>query len=326
MSRPPIAVSHSLLAPEALRAEVARAFDIGPSLDCRLLQRGFNDTYLLTTPHDRYVLRVYRAGWRSAPEIAYELELLIHLAAKGVPVSFPLCGRDGKLMRPVAAPEGPRQLALFTFAAGEPVAWDEERHSFLAGKLAGAIHAGSDDFVSPHARLPLDLAYLIDNPLATLRPFLVHRLDDWHFLEGFAARLRERTDVVAETGLDWGVCHGNLNGGNIHITRDHRLTVFDFDLCGPGWRACDFAEIQWIAHYCQKTSIWEAFLSGYAESRPPAATDLAAVPVFHAVSRLFFLGLAASNAAGRWGISCMSDWYIDYEMRFFREWEAEHRV
>jgi Ser/Thr protein kinase RdoA (MazF antagonist) len=316
-------VIYSTLSPDALSAEVARAYSFAAPVSCRLLKRGLNDTYLVTTPDDRYIARVYRVRWRTPSEIAYELELLAHLTARGVSVSVPIAARDGSLTRSLCAPEGIRYLVLFTYANGTPLSWEKEEHSYLAGQVLAAIHAASDDFVSRHRRQSLDLTYLIDTPVSALRTFFAHRPEDWHYLEGFASRLRARAAAVVRAGLDWGVCHGDYGAKNIHVVEDYTSTVYDFDLCGPGWRAHDLALIAWVVMDQSQSTIWDAFIQGYIETRPLSAVDLAAVPLFHALCHLSSLGIFAENVAD-WGVLDMSDWLLDRELTFFRQWEAEH--
>lgn len=316
-------VTHSIVSAEALLTEAAQAYAMGTLLSCQLLQPGLNDTYLLASHENRYIARVYRAGLRSPFDIAYELELLGHLAAKGVSVSRPIADKDGSLMRPLAVPEGTRHLALFTYAEGTPISWDDEDHSYLAGRVAAAIHAASDDFVSRHARFRLDLAYLIDTPLAALRPFLAHRPDDWRYLEGLAARLRVRVEEAASAGLDWGVCHADFGPKNIHIASDRSLTVFDFDLCGPGWRAYDFAVFRWVAVGRNNSALFDSFVKGYTEIRNFAAADLAAVPLFHAICQIWSAGVFARNVA-HWGTVCMSDEYLDGVLASIRKLELKN--
>jgi Ser/Thr protein kinase RdoA (MazF antagonist) len=316
-------VTRSILSAEALQAEIARAYAVGTPVMCRLLQSGFNDTYILTTRDGRYIVRVYRARWRSLPEILYELELLEHVAARGISVSLPIAGKDGRLARPLRAPEGTRQLVLFSYAEGAHLSWDREDHSHLTGRVAGALHASSDDFVCRHARPELDLGHLIDAPLAAIRPFLAHRPDDAAYLEGFAARLRARAEAVVRAGLDWGFCHGDLSSNNIHLAADQTPTVIDFDLCGPGWRAYDIAAAQWTALYDKRSALLEAFLAGYGETRRLAVADVAAVPLFHGIHRLSSFGLHASNVAD-WGAWRVSDANLTKVLRTLREWDAEH--
>jgi Ser/Thr protein kinase RdoA (MazF antagonist) len=313
-------VIRSILSPRALLAEVARRYALVPTT-CRLLKRGLNDTYHVTAVDGQYILRVYRAEWRSASAIEYELELLCHLASRGVSVAVPLRTKEDQLVWSVSAPEGMRHVVLFSYAHGTRVSWTSEDDANLIGRVAAAIHTASDDFVSEHSRPPIDLAYLIEAPLVAIRPFLAHRPDDLAFLEQFAGRLKARGDEL--DALDWGVCHGDFGPKNIHVATDRSLTVFDFDLCGPGWRAYDLALIQWVATDHQTDGLWEAFLRGYASVRPLSADDVNAIPFFHAAAHVASLGLFAENV-GDWGSADMSDWLFDRELKFFRRWADEH--
>ena len=319
----PIAVIRSIVSPDALLAKVVQSYAIATPVRCRLLKRGLNDTYLLTTECGPYVLRVYRAGWRSGDEIQYELDLLRHLHVRGVAVSVPIAAHGDRLALPVAAPEGIRYLVLFTYANGSRASWTDPGDAYKMGSAAAAIHAASDDFTGASSRTPLDLGYLIDAPLVAVRPFLASRLDDWEYLQQFAQRLKARASRLVADGLDWGVCHGDFGPKNMHKGSDGRLTIFDFDLCGPGWRALDLALMQWVAADHKDDALWKVFLKGYAESRPLRPADLAAVPVFHAAVHLSSLGLFAENI-GDWGAADMSDWLFDRELKFFKAWEAEH--
>ncbi len=319
-----VPVAHSILSAEGLQALVARAYAIDRPESCQLLASDINDTYLVATRDKRHVARVYGAGWRSPSEIAYELDLLTHLAARSVSVALPIAGKDGRWMRPLLTPEGSRTVVLFTYVEGTPLSWSDESHSYLAGQLAARVHAASDDFTSRHARVPLDLEHLIDAPLAELRPSFTHRPDDWLYVEALAAKLRAAVGT-ARFRLDWGVCHGDLHAGNIHISEDQALTIFDFDFCGPGWRAYDFAVIRSVARFHRGAGLFDAFLRGYTETRPLGAADLRAIPVFHAISELFYLGLNVCKTT-HWGSLRLSDSYLDGKVAFFREWEAEHLV
>jgi Ser/Thr protein kinase RdoA (MazF antagonist) len=86
----------SLLSPEALLAEVGHAYAIAPPVDCALLRSYVNDVYTIATTAGDYILKVYRARWRSWSEIAYELDVLAHLTARGVAVAPAIARRDGR--------------------------------------------------------------------------------------------------------------------------------------------------------------------------------------------------------------------------------------
>lgn len=316
-------VTYSTFSADAIGQEVARAYGIGVPATSYLLKRGINDTYLVAPPRERYIARVYRTRWRSASEIAYELALLRHLSTRGMRVAAPIAGLDGALARPLIAPEGERQLVLFAYATGNPLSGKNEEHNHLAGRTMAQIHTAADDFDSEHGRARLDLASLIDGSLAAARPFLAERPKAWDYLEGVAARLRKRAEAAISTGLDWGVCHGDLGLKNLLIDDEGRVTALDFDHCGVGWRVYDFAPLYGNAVREKRPELWEVFLKGYREVRPVSATDVAAVPVFRALRHLSMLGMFAHNAAD-WGFQPIRDSNLDGWLQFFREWEAEH--
>jgi Ser/Thr protein kinase RdoA (MazF antagonist) len=315
-------VTYSILSADALLDMIERTYELPSPLTCELLLPSMNDTYLLTGKDCRYIVRVYRASWRSANEIAYELDLLTHLVAKGMSVSAPIAAIDRRLCRPLTAPEGIRYVALFTYAEGEPLTWTNADQCRAAGRLLGAIHSATDDFVTSHDRGALDIEHLIHTPLVAIEPFLTHRPDDWTYLVALTAKLRAQLEAVHEM-LDWGPCHGDFGGGNLFVAADCRLTAFDFDLCGPGWRACDLAAIQSVANPRKDGSIWSAFAEGYGEVRTLNESDRSAVTLFDPIRHLWRMGLQAGNASD-WGISRLKDTVLDNELRFFRTWEADH--
>jgi len=317
----PFPATHSLLSADALLMEVSRTYAIGSPLRCTLIRSYVNDVYAITTTADRYVLKVYRAGWRSWSEIAYEMDVLAHLAAKGVAVAPATARRDGRLIGAVRALEGLRYLVLFAYAAGEKPARPFTTtlyHHF--GRATASLHRALDDFTSPHARIPLDLAYLLDAPLGVLRPHLDRRGDDWMFLLRMADKIRSRIRTDAAMGLDWGVCHGDLSLDNLHVTADQRIIFYDFDSGGPGWRACDLYGVS----LCQSRENWPTFLDGYREVRPFGAADLAAIPYFVAVTGLWNMGHHLTNWArwsGQWRVT---EEYFDRQIARWRQWDAEH--
>jgi Ser/Thr protein kinase RdoA (MazF antagonist) len=311
-----------VLSAETVLDAMTGAYAIDGPTAGELLKLGLNDTYLLRARRRRYILRVYRDGWRSSDDIEYELELLRHVEAKGVPVSAAIRCTNGKLSCLIEGPEGTREAALFRFAPGGPLAWSDEQGSHLAGRLLGQLHAAADDFISQGVRFQLDAEYLIDRPLSAMRPFLEHRRPDWTYLEELATRLRSRLRSLVESGLDWGPCHGDFSAKNLHVDGS-MMTVFDFDFCGTGWRAYDLLPAKWHAERRRSVGMWEAFLCGYRELRSIGAQDVAAVPLFGALRHLWGMGLRATEVPFR-GTSRVKSEYFDYRLASFKRWEAEH--
>ncbi|MBV9256122.1 MAG: phosphotransferase [Actinobacteria bacterium] len=338
----PIPPAHSVLSSAALAATVLPLYNLRPPTDCRLLAHNLNDTYLVRTAAGPFVLRVYQAhratgrSWRSLPEILYEVDLLRHLRAKGMRVSAPVPRRDGAYTTSLSAPEGERPAVLFTYAPGAavtPVNQDEARARRYGQALAD-IHTASDDFTSPHPRFALDLAFLVEGPLRTTAPLLGQRAVDAAYLRDLAALLEERIQTWAYLGLDVGPCHGDAHGGNAHLGDDGRLTFFDFDVCGPGWRAYDLAVFRWGVELGrvrvgrtddEVRRLWDAFMQGYSSRRIVGDADLHAVPSLVAARHLWFLGVTAGNW-DNWSCNEVDDTFIDRELAFLREWVTQQIV
>lgn len=326
-TQPIFPVTHSILSAQALLAEVSSQYACGPFVACTLLKSKLNDTYLLRTEHDRYILRVYRAHWRSLSAIQYELDLLLHLAKKGRGVSFPLARTDGALLGTVYAPEGIRHLALFTYAPGKPFYGEAMlANSRWLGQVIAELHLAAADFTSTHERTPLDVESLLDSPLEALRPLLAHRTQDWEYLVHLAAALRENLTTCIAQGLSRGICHGDLISVNAHMTDNDEVTFFDFDCCGPGWIAYDLSHIRALVTMVQKDQrTWDAFLQGYTDKKMVTEADLAAVALFIPISNIWSMGLHAANGAD-WGIGWMNDEYFDQQFHVLRTWEVEQRA
>ena len=83
-----------------------------------LLYRGMNDVYLVQGAREWYALRVWRKTYRDVDEVRYELDFLEFLKSREFPASTALRTREGELYFKVMSPEGPRALALYTWAPG----------------------------------------------------------------------------------------------------------------------------------------------------------------------------------------------------------------
>ena len=276
-----MSVIHSTLCPNALRAHVGEQYAIGSVEECRLLKRGWNDTYLIRASGDRFILRVYSTA-RTPEEIRYELGLLMHLESSGIAVSTPVKSRSGNLTDTLQAPEGIREAAIFTFANGDVPKFGDlaEMHRF--GTFAGKMHAEGERFLGPRR---LGLADLLEKPAEAVLPHLEKRPRDAAFVAGLVESLARRLEGM--DSLDVGPCHGDLHTGNLRSC-EGRLRLFDFDFCGHGPREYDVASFASIAFMKRARDPLRAFLTGYSETRP--RLDFAAVPLFMIVRFIWLVG------------------------------------
>ena len=315
-----VPVDQSLLSPAALLATVAADYAIETPRQCLLWSNNVTQTYIVTAEHARYILRVYKTGRRTDDDVAYELEALRHLDGKGLAVSVPIVRRDGAWFQTIQAPEGPRQMALFTSAPGGE-AYRDEGYAARYGRSVAALHAASDDFLGAHQRFHLDITVLLERPLARIAPLLAYRPADWQYLQDLAAEVRRQVTALAAAGLEWGFCHGDTLGSNAYRDGDV-ITHFDSDDCGPGWRAYDLATFVWIWAWHEKPERGQEFLEGYSAHRPIAAVDRRALPLFVVLREIWVTGQQTREAATL-GHALITDAYFDARLRFLRSWEQQ---
>ena len=315
-------VIYSTIAPAALETILARDYQLDAPLRCTVWNRGFNDHYLVATAARHYMLRVYSPGkyWAQGPgDFRFELELLRHLHAHDVPVSYAIERRDGDLLGPIHAPEGERYVALFSYAPGTIVEQMDQLQSRLFGETVARLHLAADAFSTGHPRYHLDLHMLLEQPMGLIRQSMgASRPDALSFLERTARQLKEQVQRLSRDGGAYGIIHADLHGRNNHITLDNRLTLFDFDHCGFGWRAYDLA----VFVGGQALEIREAFVEGYQSVRRLSDAELAAIPTFVKIRPIWDTGdiLAMAHL---FGVAWANDRHWDRLTKELRELMAE---
>lgn len=300
-------VMYSMLSSDALRDFVNENFDVGQVITCKILNRGLNDTYAVITGDCRYILRVYRTPWRTRTEVYYELEALDFLVQHGVSVSAPIRNVDGNLASEVVAPEGLRYVTLFTYAEGKRPQLDVSI-SYEYGKTVAQIHNLTDDFVTSQTRPGLNFTYLLDEPLKIFTPTMKEYGGDISYVQSFARAIRER---FSKQDMDFGFCHGDFHDWNAHWN-GNKLTIFDFDCCGPGYRAYDMAVFLWnlkMNYKGQEIENWMSFIQGYGALRTITDTQLDSIPWFVAARRIWLAGIYLSNE-DVWGMGIINDGFF----------------
>jgi len=293
-------MSKPILEPDALTPLLEREYDLTPPITCELIRRGFNDHYRVRSGGESAILRVYLHGKyyiASTADFRFELELLDFLARRGVSVAHPLPRRDGSLLGTTDSETGGRASALFTTAAGkeaDPLTPEQARS---LGETVGAFHVTANEFHSPHRRYHLDLESLLDRPLREMEALFRQReREGLQLYRPMVAELRRRVCETEVAGDGYGIIHGDLHGRNFHFTEAGGPTLFDFDHGGFGWRAYDLA----VCRLCLSEQAWGAFLETYQSVRAISDTELALIPTFARIRRIWDTGdILAMHAV--WG-------------------------
>lgn len=298
MSQASISVIHSIPSGEALMATVLSSYSIGKPCCCQIYKRGLNDTYLVETESEKYILRLYRQGWRSKEEIDFELELLAFLHDRNQPVAYPIAREDGSFTTEVAAPEGKRYAAVFSYAPGKVVneKLDGVQSQHL-GEVLANIHQALDNFSSNYSRPHLDSEFLLERSMQAITLLYEHRRSDLAYLQAQIEKIKAQLQALElpNSPPAYGICVGDVHSGNAHFNEQNQPTLFDFDQCGYGWRAFDIAKFIHVAITWKiDGTVRNFFLEGYQAIRQLDIAELASVPIFIKAAHIWVMGISAS--------------------------------
>ncbi len=323
----PVRVTRSVIAGDSLARLVTSAYDLPAPIRRALVQVGDNDNYRVTAGSARYIARLYRYGkYWLAGEFAYRFELdwLLYLHERGLPVSSPIQRRDGDHLGRIQTPEGVRYWALFSVAPGATVHEMTDEQARLFGATVAQIHRASNAFRSPHTRLTIGVEHLLDDALARILSYLGEtRPADRAFLTDLTARLRATLLVLPYLADEWGIIGGDFHGSNAHFAASGTLTHFDFDLCGYGWRAYDVAVFLWnMRRRNAPTRLRAAYLAGYQAVRPLTPAEAGALSAFVQTRQIWQMGYHTTLYGDR-GDYWLDDAYWDQRIGWSRAWASE---
>jgi len=291
-----------IAAADALRAARSR-WNLPPDARATLVNISENLTYRIDTPGGwQRILRVHRPGYHTRAGIESELAWLGAVARDtGLSVPSAIPGRDGRLVQ--AATLGtPRHLALFTHLPGAHVAPDAPMIPMFRrlGAATAHLHAHARAWVRPTGfeRFAWDEAAVF-GPAATW--------GDWRAAPNVTPAIRtvlERVEHVVTARLAtygkgaarYGLIHADLRLANLLIEGDH-LHLIDFDDCGFGWFAYDFAAaVSFIEDAPHLPALRTAWVAGYRDIAPLHGADIAMLGTFVMLRRLALLAWIGSHA------------------------------
>ncbi len=297
-----IRVVRSFVAGPALAELIDQEYDLGGAASCKLFSKMLrtqdNDHYKALVGDQKYVVRVYQVGdhlRRQESDYEYELDWLNFLRENDLPVSYPIRRKDGRFLGSLNAPEGKRYYALFSFAPGAPMDLHNEEQLFTLGRQMAKIHKVSNNYQTPYERHKMDLDFLVDRPIARLKRIWGENSDRVANLDLLITSAEEARQEILEiinnpehTPDGWGPIGGDFHVTNTFFTDDLSPTFFNFDLCGPGWRAYD------IAAFLQNTnlintseSLTDAFFGGYYAERPLSNNEHNAISPLLTIRRVW---------------------------------------
>lgn len=286
---------------EAIAGEALGAYGLTPVVSVRPLRAVNNATFEVVTHAadraDRLVLRIHRPGYRTAEEIASELEILEAiqdpLRGRGIRVPVPLRTADEQLFTTVigGSDVGEQQLVcdILTWVDGRVLKPGRGLGAAGArdiGHALGALHEALDEASGGQSftRPALDLDGLASDKskygsggLSKLRARLSP--EDWQLVRHVISEAAETFMLLDQDGHDPGLVHGDFILLNCHLLSRRsgwNVGVIDFDDCGWGHQLLDVATmVENLSGFPSSRRLTGAFLDGYRDIHelPSVAED-----------------------------------------------------
>ena len=281
------------------------AWTLGSTAQVELLSLSENATFLIAdlTNDCRLVLRVHRPGYHTEVEIRSELAWIAALRAEAaIAAPAPLPGADGAPVQWLRlGDDGALPAVAFEYITGvEPAPGENLVRTFGAlGATAARLHRHARGWTRPPGfrRKTWDFASTLGE-----RPLW----GDWRAAPGLdrnGVALLERVaqalhDRLARFGIEpdrFGLIHADLRLSNL-LAEGDRLTVIDFDDCGFGWFAYDFAAaISFFEDDPAVPALLAAWLDGYRTVAPFPRAAEAEIPAFVMLRRMLLLAWIGSH-------------------------------
>ena len=266
-------------------SEFLKQFDIGSLVSLTGISEGIENTnYLVQTDKTRFILTLYEK--RVNPrELPYFLDLMTHLARKGVSCPLPVTAKTGEALLPLCG----KKACLTTFLQGKSVGQITPEHCGQLGKAMAEMHLAGRDF-----------AGLRKNDLS---------VDGWESLLGKIGREADKierglSEEMAEVfqnvkslfpaNLPQGVIHADLFPDNVFFTDGKLSGIIDF------YFACNDALVYELAvclnAWCFDQDTWDFnpakaknMIEAYDRVRTLSDEEKEALPTLALGSALRFL-------------------------------------
>ncbi len=259
--------------------------------DLKLLRAFENFVYEFERDGRSLIFRLTHSSHRSRQQVEAELHWLNYVAEMGIEVAAPLPSQQGRLVEEVAAGESSFMLSCFHKAPGAHLRNDDpllKSPDFIRhwGHVMGKLHALASAY-----RPPSDAG--IRRPHWYEEDLLLRAADyipkEHHFVVERLADMRRWMENLPTEAPHFGMLHLDFHRGNYFVDQG-RITLFDFDDCGPHWLAYDIAitlhSVQMFSppsaavrdRECSEFARY--FLDGYVRAHPFDSSWKTMIPAF----------------------------------------------
>lgn len=305
-----MAVFTSLSNQEA--SDFLREYDLGDFISLQGIAAGIENTnYFLYTTKGEFVLTIFEV--LNFEQLPFYIQLMHHLAKKGVKVPMPQLRRDGELIGNLAG----KPASIVTRLAGGYEATPSKAHCILAAQTQAQAHLAALDYPIQQANLRGLSWWQANYPI--IKPFLSTALD-----ELFQLVLKEQIEIQNSElwrNLPQSACHCDMFRDNVLFAGTYQNPsmggVIDFYFAGVDKWIFDVAVA--INDWCILRDTGEfirpnvkAWLKTYNDIRPFTDAERQIWPQ------------ALRAAALRFWTSRLYDFYLPREARTLKPHDPTH--
>jgi len=200
-------------------AAFLKGFDVGEAVSFKGIAEGVeNSNYLLETTKAQFVLTLYEKRTKVA-DLPYFLNMMEHLADKGIPAPRPIHNKIGQALHTLAG----KPACMISFLKGVSLSHPGEIHCAELGATLANMHTALSDYevARPNQMSVTGWKELLD--------LTIGKADS--VAHGLANTLQSEYDFLAlnwPTGLPTGTIHADLFPDNVLVTSDKITGLIDF--------------------------------------------------------------------------------------------------
>ncbi len=291
---------------------IEEKYNFSKNTECHLLKAGINHTYLIKDNDKKYIFRIYSLNWRTEIEILEEIRLLNLLKEHSISISYPIFDKNNNYLQTLDAPEGERFAVMFSFAEGEKLLNFSEETHFKIGELMAQIHQITQNLNLERVHY-LPQILLVDS-LKQLEKFLPKDTEEMAFMQNAQKYLLNEFSSANVAEIRQGIVHLDIWFDNLNITKDNKITIFDFDFCGNGWLCLDIAYYILQVHSTERDeaickSKVDSFLAGYESVMPISDEEKRILPMLGVSIYFFYLGIQCQRF-DNWSNTFLNEMYL----------------
>ncbi len=269
---------------EAQAQTLLHELDLGRLTQLKGIQGGIENTnYFVSSEKGDFVLTVFER--LSFAQLPFYLELMRHLARKGLPVPEPKANAAGQILHSL---EG-KPAAVVDKLAGQSQLQPEAAHCAALGQALAQMHLAGADFALAQPNLR-DLGWIAETVPVVL-PHL--SAEQAALIQDELAQQQALAASPAYATLPRGPIHADLFRDNAMFEGERLSGIFDFYFAGCDAWLFDLAvclndwAIDWVTGQADAVRA-DALLAAYTAVRPLSAEEQQLLPAMQRLGALRF--------------------------------------